>query len=329
MAMRRVAANLALAVGVALLCLAVVELVLRATGFRWVLYPEQIEFGKPDPVLMETGFRPDDDVFWVPPGYVETLAGLREDPPKLVFQGDSCTQLGHYDDELDAFAREATGRGLDAANLGVAGWSSHQGRAQLERDVLPLGPEVVTIYYGWNDHWIGFGIEDRTIADIRRVFSSRWSELRIVQLATKFRVAMLAGSSGFPNRVSPEDFAANLRAMVVAVRDAGASPMLLTAPSNHVEGEEPEYLGTRWLRDAGDLVPVHREYVEIVRRVAREEGAALCDLEAAFAPIPGEQKALLFQRDGIHLTKLGDRAIAARLFECLVREGWLERVLEG
>jgi hypothetical protein len=42
--------------------------------------------------------------------------------------------------------------------LAVGGWASEQGLRQFRRDVLPLHPRVVmTIYYGWNDHWIAFG----------------------------------------------------------------------------------------------------------------------------------------------------------------------------
>lgn len=325
---KRLAQNLALTLAVTLAGLAVLEGALRLTGFRWVLYPEQIEFGKPDPVLMETGFEPDAEVFWVPPGYAEKLAALRREPPALVLQGDSCTQLGHYDEALAAFVRERTGRSPSLANLGVAGWTTHQGLAQLRRDVVPLAPEVVTIYFGWNDHWIGFGVEDSTVASMREVFSSRWSRLRLVQLATRSWVAWRAGRSGYPNRVAPEDFRTNLEEMVRVSRDTGIRPMLLTAPSNHRTGEEPEYLDARWLRDLSELVPLHRAYVDAVRAVATENDAALCDLEAAFAAMPPEVKAQLFREDGIHLTELGDQAIAARLFDCLAREGWIELLVE-
>ncbi len=32
----------------------IIELTLRLTGFSYVLYPEEIEFGRPDPVLLKT-----------------------------------------------------------------------------------------------------------------------------------------------------------------------------------------------------------------------------------------------------------------------------------
>jgi hypothetical protein len=46
----------------------------------------------------------------------------------------------------------------------VGGYTTYQGLRQLERDVATLHPVIATFYYGWNDHWIGFGIEDRDVA---------------------------------------------------------------------------------------------------------------------------------------------------------------------
>ena len=152
----------------------------------------------------------------------------------------------------------------------MAGWSSYQGRRQLERDVAPLRPRVVTLYFGWNDHWIGFGIEDKNVARVKAVFSSRWSRLRLVQLATKATVALGSRDTAYPNRVSLADFGANLRAMVRQARSRGIRPVLVTAASAHVAGEEPEQLTERWLRDLSELVPLHRSYVAAVRAVAAE-----------------------------------------------------------
>ena len=82
------------------LLLAVVEITLRLTGFSYVLYPEDIEFGRPDPEMIKTGFLEDDDLFWVPPDYPQKLAQLRNQPAALVLMGDSCTQLGQYGEKL-------------------------------------------------------------------------------------------------------------------------------------------------------------------------------------------------------------------------------------
>ncbi len=324
--LRSAAANLAVAAGTIVLFAAVVEISLRAIGFSYVLYPRDIEFGRPDPVMLETGFLEDPDVFWVRRNYHETLDRLRREPPSLVFLGDSCTHLGHYDAELVRLVAERKGEELSYGNLAVAGWSSYQGRRQLERDVLPLKPRVVTLYYGWNDHWIGFGIEDKNVALVKRVFSSGWSHSRIVQLATKATVALGARSTAYPNRVSLADFRDNLRTMVRQSRAQGVRPVLITAASAHVVGQEPEELATRWLRDLSELVPLHQSYVDAVREVAAEEEADLCDAEAHFSALPRDELRPLFKDDGIHWTPAGDQRLAEFLYACMEEKEVLARV---
>lgn len=310
-------ANLGLAGGAVVFLLLALELGLRLTGFAYVLYPEEIEFGKPDPVLLATGFLEDDDLFWVTKDYPEKLARLARERPEIVFMGDSCTQFGTYDRELARLVEAREGSELRYGNVAVAGWTSHQGLRQLERDVLPLAPRVVTIYYGWNDHWIGFGIEDRNVSRIKRIFSSRWSGLRLVQLATKAVVALGTRRTAYPNRVSLADFTANLRRMAELAAEAGIRPALITAPTSIREGEEPEYLSSRWLRELSELVPLHRSYAEAVRGVAADEGVLLCDLARRFAELPRGELEAAFMSDGIHFTDEGSRRAAAFLYDCL------------
>lgn len=311
-----------------LVLVGVVELGLRLTGYSFRLYPETIEFGAPDPVMMETGFIEDPDVFWRTPDYDSKLEAYRAEPPRILFMGDSVTDLGHYDEALAARVEARTGRTLRHGNLGVAGWSSYQGRAQLERDVVPLAPRVVTILFGWNDHWIGFGVEDEAVAAIKRgATGGAWQSLRVVQLVTQARLAVEGQRGAYPNRVPIDDFRANLEAMVDVARQAGIAPMLVTAASNHQAGQEPEYLEARWLRDLGDLVPMHRRYVEAVRSVAESTGAALCDAASAFEALPEAERDRLITADGIHFSDAGDQWLASVLDACLVESGLLDRLL--
>ena len=304
----------------------ILELTLRLSGFTFVLYPEDIEFGRPDPVLLEKAFLEDDDLFWVTRDYPDKLARLAEERPPWILLGDSCTHLGRYDEAVARWVAERRGVPPRFGNLGVAGWSSAQGRRQLERDVVPLAPEVVTIYYGWNDHWIGFGIEDKTIAQLKRVFSSRWSGLRSVQLVSKAVVAWGARDTAYPNRVSLEDFRDNHRQMVRTARAAGIEPVLITAATSHRQGEEPEHLTQRWLRELSDLVPLHQSYVEALRQVAAEEGAVLCDPAAELDGLPREEQRRLFLDDGIHFTPEGDARLGEIIGRCLDDAGLLDRV---
>jgi len=305
----------------------VVEAGLRLTGFTYVLVPQEIEFGKPDPILLETGFSADEDLFWVTKDYPAKLDRLKRERPPLILMGDSCTHLGRYDEALADLVSARHGQVLRFGNVGVAGWSTYQGFHQLERDIVDLAPAVVTLYYGWNDHWIGFGIEDKNVALVRKVFGGRWSQLRVVQLATKATVAFGARETAYPNRVSLDDFENNLRGMIAAARTHGIKPLLVTAATSHREGHEPEALGLRWLRDLSELIPLHQSYIEAVRRIAEETESALCDTAADFADLPRAEIERSFLDDGIHLTAEGDQRLAGMLYTCLEEQGLLNEIL--
>jgi hypothetical protein len=105
--------------------------------------------------------------------------------------------------------------------------------------------------------------------------------------------------------------------MVRLARSAGSVPLLVTAPSSHRPGAEPVELSPRWIEDLSRLVPLHRQYVEIVREVAGREAAPLCDLASRFASLSDAERDRCFMSDGIHLTLRGDRHAAAWLLDCM------------
>ena len=159
--MRRIALSLGvLSVSLAA-ALLLAEALLRAVGFSFGIAPERVEFGWPDPVTIESLYLSDPDLFWVSKTYYGDLQRLGAERPRILFLGDSCTEFGRYPrlflERMRAADPHAEIRG---DKLGVGGWSSYQGLQQLKRDVLPLRPRIVTFYFGWNDHWIGFGVED-------------------------------------------------------------------------------------------------------------------------------------------------------------------------
>ena len=288
---------------------------LRAADFHFDFVPT-LEFGWPDPVAIKEAYEADPDLVWVTKDYRTTLRAARRDHPAIVFMGDSCTEFGTYPSRTLALltsehAPEATG-----VKLGVGGWSTEQGVQQLERDVIPLHPKIVTIYYGWNDHWVAMGLTDPEIERAHRLLAiARVS--RIVQLWLRMKVSMAEKRDPRPNRVPLPEYEDNLRKMADEARRAGILPILVTAPSNHVAGHEPPYLAKRHLRELGELIPLHAEYVDATRKIARETNTTLCDAASAFAalPLPHDH---YFMKDGIHLTPDGDQAMAALLAHCIV-----------
>jgi lysophospholipase L1-like esterase len=297
-----------------LLALGLTELGLRLAGFEFHPFPV-VQFGWPEPAPLQQFYVSDPDLLWVTRNYQEVLASARRHRPAVVFMGDSCTQFGTYPRrtlQLLAASHPSLGRGV---KVGVGGWSVVQGNRQLTRDVLPLHPQVVTIYFGWNDHWIALGPPD---AEIRghRVLMWLSDHLRIVQLLGKLREGLAGPTSERPNRVDLATYESTLVGMVRAAHAAGAHAVLITAASNHTRGAEPEYLRKRHLRRLQDLVPVHQAYVDATRRAAGEAGAVLCDAAAHFAALPGAH-GRFFRRDGIHLTDAGGQELARLLAGCI------------
>ena len=295
------------ALGVAL-ALGVTEVGLRAAGFRYRSIPV-VQFGWPDPKALATGYVADPELLWVTRNYATQIEAGRRARPAVIFMGDSCTEFGTYPSKTLArlaAERPPLGHGV---KVGVGGWSAVQGSWQLTRDVLPMHPRVVTIDYGWNDHWIALGPPDATVHRSR--FATWLSEhVRLVQLVAKVR-ARLAGPAS-PNRVGVDSYEATLVGMVRQIQAAGAQAVLITAAANHTAGAEPEYLKARHLRRLEDLIPEHRAYVEATRRAARASGAVLCDAAAYFEARP-DLRRRCFRRDGIHLTEAGDNELAGLL----------------
>jgi len=229
--------------------------------------------------------------------------------------GCSCTEFGRYDKFFKSIIDEQhPDNNFSFVNVGVGGWSSYQGLKQLKRDVLPMKPRVATIFYGWNDHWSSFGIEDKEVGKLNLEYST-WllylSKLRVVQLLNKAIFSIkVPTEKRRPERVSLADFESNLVQMVQVMREKNIIPVLLTAPTPHEKGREPAFLTNRWLNDIKELVPLHQKYLHIVRDIAAREKVVLIDLYAAFRLFPRNKASKFFLKDGIHLTEEGNKMIA-------------------
>jgi len=326
MRMKNALFNLVMIVLTVALSLTAAEILLRIAGFRYDLYLTRVQFGWPDPIQIR--FEPDPELLWIPEDYQERLDHADEAHPALLFMGCSCTEIGAFPAALrKKINRSSDAADLRIANLGVSGWSSYQGLRQMERDVLPIRPKVVTIFFGWNDHWKNFGIADKDVGRFmnQHPFFVGLSRFRVVQLIDWITIRYFLQRGEQPlNRVSTDDFRSNLSEMVRMARGHGIVPVLLTAPSGHIQGEEPERLAERQLDDLDALVPVHRQYAEIVREVAEQEEVILVDLAAEFEALPRHQvRAEYFLEDGIHLRPAGDQVITSILYRRFEEEGLL------
>lgn len=313
------------------------EIALHWLGIEFTIIQTKIQFGAPDPVVLHSQHSVDRHLLWVPNGYSAKVAAWKGRQPTIVFLGDSCTEWGKYPEFLASIMRgRSTKRDFTYVKVGGIGWSSYQGLRQLERDVVPMRPRAVTIYYGWNDHWTNFGLEDKLIGEIYRkhppLLLELSSRLRMASLVNHaifaFRYPISKQHSKGSVRVSLSDFSANLRRMISIARDNDILPILLTAPSSHRKGKEPRYLTERRLNDLSDLIPLHQQYVQAVRDIAAQHQAPLIDLYAAFNRLPQEELDGSFQQDGIHLTRKGDEKIAGIIQAYFVDTGLYGRLME-
>jgi len=297
--------------------LAVAEIGLRLAHFHYQPFPEVV-VGWPDPKVIINDFHPDPDLLWVTRDYTQRLRDAAAGHPAVVFIGDSCVEFSHYPGlTMERLATLAPSF-RTGTKLSVPGWSSEQGRTQLARDVLPLHPRVLIVEYGWNDHWDALGPPDAEMHPGRlEVWAAE--HFRVVQVYLKARDGIRAHRDAEPGRRVPlARYRENLLAIARSAMAEGIRVVLVTAPSNHVRGNEPAYLQARHLRQLSILVPLHQSYVDATREAARATGAWLCDAARA-ADDAGDRRQAWFRHDGIHFTADGDRAMAALVSECVAR----------
>jgi len=295
------------------------------------------------------------------PGWVESNFSINsrgilgpefaaQKPPgtiRILCLGDSCTAgdlLRSFDEtyprQLQRELRQRyPGRSFEVVNAGVGGYSSFQGRLWLERELIDYDPDLAVIYFGWNDHWparLG-GPDKEVLGSLGDRIRAWLGWCKLLQLAIKaYHIArgqkmLPAGTpmapgvpqSGRPARVSLEDYAENLRAMIRAMRDRGGEAVLVTAPS-YLEFAEREGIAVPSVPGGAAavaaLVRLHAKYNAVVRRVAQEEQGCLVDAAQELTRM-AEPAKLFWRRPGdiidfIHLSAEGYGRLAGALATC-------------
>lgn len=321
-----------------IILLLIIEIILRTVGFKYSQTPLEMKQTE----LKATGvvsivmnwdnrgnvirFIKDPYQLWVP---VEPFAKgrlLQKDPQttRIASLGDSCTAscidtTETYPSLMEKIANLKLNKKIEVLNAGVGSYSSFQGLKRFKHVVLPYKPDVITVFFGWNDHWVTFQ-EDKNVK-----FPNEFL-IKLVNTAEKFRgyqfLNYLLTRKRNNNetlkqslRVRPEDYKSNLDSIIDLAQENNIKIILMTAPHNLSNFEPTSYFP--YSKEI--LLPLHKKYNAVVRLVAKERNIPLVDLEA----LAVNQDSVI-STDGIHFTPFGCQFVAKAVLERLMEEGLLK-----
>jgi lysophospholipase L1-like esterase len=292
------------------------EWFLRAIGFGQLT--PQMSFGAQAERALERGyFDPDETLFWKPrpnrnPRFQREANLVHPDAPipprgtrqRLIVIGDSCSRLVPGGLPYSASIQsELGGDQWEVFNASVPGYSSHQGLLWLRSQLLAAEPDVVVLYFGWNDHWRTPGRTDRQYEQ-----SMRPGRLRLLNLLDR-------RPDPPPFRVPRDEYRENLRTMIDDVARKGGRVVLVAAPYHFTEKSLQRYVEDAYLLPEDDALAIHRSYLEIVREFSGRDRVSILGADLIFEAL-GDTPPLL-RDDGIHLTRKGHLVMGTLIAEQL------------
>lgn len=255
-------------------------------------------------------------------GYRTRPFALAKEPGmrRVIALGDSCTAQGEppYSDRLHALlqAEPPSTNQWEAFNMGVFGYSIEQGYRQFKKEGLRLQPDVVTFYFGWNDHWLyekpdKLRLATRMSPAMARVTKAVQNKRIFAVLTKRVKTKDEPVSTNRVYRVSLEDYGTRISNLVEAIRSTGATPLLITGARRDLT---PSVVKSGHARDPDVAEAAHDQYNEVARSVAQSLNIPILDLAQEFS---GPEFDHYFSRDGIHFEDPGLDAIATRLHDKL------------
>jgi lysophospholipase L1-like esterase len=297
----------------------------------------------------ENGFIPDAELGyklnpnWVYPGHGKLINSLGIRYPEIplakpvgqfrvLVLGDSISwDKGGFVDLLrERFGRLRNGS-VEVINAAIPGYTTYQERRFLERDLLPLRPDLVILQYCLNDNHRFL----HRLSSSGKWLTTREAELAVLPQSTgwlarlchssyliqtvteRWILVRVRYSGGFPWDSHPhfctawQDrtwpiFQEHLLAIREVLRRQGSRLAVIAPP--YEPQLDPKYLA----RDASYTLKPQRFLAEICGRA----GVPFLDLHPAFL---AHRSTRLF-RDGLHLTDAGHRLVADELLKFLERE---------
>ncbi len=269
---------------------------------------------------------------WIPVPFlkdrytVEKPAGVT----RIAALGCSCTQgcadtKQSYPEHMEDILNAQSPHRYQVINAGVAGYSSFQGLQNLKYTVARYKPDLVTIFFGWNDHWLA-NTPDKDVK-----MKADW-QIDLINFLEKFKTyqayhwliaRMKKASSRNPRqtfRVPLEEYGKNLNSMVDFCQAHGIQPVLITAPF------ERSQFRVNWFFPFPPeaLEKTQEAYNAMVRQVGTTRQVPVIDLGTAFSRLQQKHFPSFFS-DGIHFSKVGCRLVAGLIVQRLQELGLAQK----
>ncbi|MBD3219203.1 MAG: hypothetical protein GF310_13085, partial [candidate division Zixibacteria bacterium] len=225
------------------------------------------------------------------------------------------------------------GQDFQVLNLGVPGYTSHQGLVLLKEKVLDFEPDLITLSFGWNDIWgAGRGITDKE-QEILSPFVV-WLQNTLAYLETyklmKYLLLELTEEKGLESfnirnpqyRVSQEDYGYNLSQIERIARDNGIIPIFMTSP----KPDTRIYFGPQAESQLENLFQIHEEYNDVIRELRDEERFWVVPLATYFKNQPGFFDPRL--EDYIHYNEAGHEYVASIIAQFLKRYRIIDELIQ-
>ncbi len=280
---------------------------------------------------------------------------------RILSLGDSCT-FGMivtksfeyipepYPQRLEQLVAERAGpKKVEVLNAGVPGYNSYFGVMLLRTKLRGLSPDLITVRYGWNDHFMSRGGQKGNAYRERESPIARAVENMLLRTALypfAWRLAIDVQAWRQPDQkptpadiphewlpdVPLDSYKRNLRRIVELGHTQGAEVWILTSPHAFVTDENagqydkfPTTMAAKALiafsaiPTFDRLIEIHDAYNDAARDVGRELDVPVVDMDALYR---GHREAHLFEATDVpHPTQLGHNLEAEALYDRLVANG--------
>ena len=281
---------------------------------------------------------------------------------RVLSLGDSCT-FGittttmfeyiptPYPRRLEELAAEHGGtRKVEVLNAGVPGYNSFQGVMLMRTKLRGLQPDLVTVRYGWNDHFMSrqmsgdafrepdnrllLGIQDLLLRTA--IYPSLRRLRQDLETASRRSATAKATVAEIPHEwiptISIDLYKHNLRRIAEIARARGAEVWFLTSPHAFVTDENrgqydkfpagpsaKQLLVFNAIPSFERLIEIHESYNAATREVGAELGAPVIDMDALYRRHSSEH--LFTSQDVPHPTQAGHDLEAEALYAQMLAEG--------